>query len=300
MHTSTREKPKPVPWEGVITSIQEHALLALGRYMYLTLSQLLELNIGTSQYTYLWKQMASLRDRKAPLINCTPFAIPQPRKGRVESLYSLSSFGKNILINDFGIPESQIRAPIGKQVAYKDYQHRKFTIDFHIALDQWCNQIGDQILLFETYFDKIGNNRTGKDLRAKTKVDLMMGSFIIPDAVFVLEGSMEPELFLFEMHNGKDTKRMLNQLHHHAEAMVSRAVHKQYGYDQDKRYHILYLFEFTSALEAAIDRAKADVSFSMIQDFILLKSVEELKKYPFSEGWRTLYGKPATIFQRRK
>ncbi len=289
------ERKKPVPWQEVITSIQENALIALGRHMYLTLSQLLDLNVGTTQYTYLWKQMASLRDRRIPLVNCTTFSIPEPKKGRVESLYSLSHHGKKILISDFGVKEEELKAPVGGFVAYKDYHHRKSTIDFQISLEKWCAQSNVPLFNFETYFDKTGNNRTDKNLRARTRVDLGQ-DFIVPDAVFKLLGKKEVELFLFEMHNGKDSKRMLRQLHNHAAAMVSRAVHKKYGYDLDKSYRILCLFEFSSTLKCVIERAREEKSLSRIEKFFLLKSLEGQQGSNFWEEWRTLYGNPFDDF----
>lgn len=285
-----KRNSKEVPWENVITPIQENILKSLAKYMYLTLRQILNLDVGTAQYTYLWKQMASLRDRRRPLVNCTSFSTPQPKKGRVESVYSLSSFGKRVLIEEFDLTEDEIRAPSGRSFAYRDYFHRRYTIDFHIALEQWANANKLSIPLFETYFDKVGNNRTSGNLRSKTKIEISDSYFIIPDATFLIDGRRESELFLFEMHNGKDTKRMLKQIHQHAQAMVSRAVHKQYHYDTDKRYRVLILFELKNTMEAFIKRASQEKVFRLIQEYFLLKSLEELNTTPIEKNWKTLWG----------
>ena len=122
-----------VKWDGRITMIQGNVLEALARYKFLTMSQMLKLDIGTTQYQYLAMQTKSLRDRGRPLIGCHNFHIPQPRKGRVESMYYLRPKGREALVFELDIPEEKIKMPIGKSVAYKDYLHRKYTIDYQIG-----------------------------------------------------------------------------------------------------------------------------------------------------------------------
>ena len=95
---------KTVPWEGKITNIQANILESLAKYKYLTIPHLLALEIGTNQYKYMWKQISSLRDRRKPLVICNNYDVPEPRKGRVFSMYHLSKEGKKALVQELDYP----------------------------------------------------------------------------------------------------------------------------------------------------------------------------------------------------
>lgn len=96
---------------------------------------------------------------------------------------------------------------------------------------------------FTPSFDKIVNNRTDKNLTTMTRIDFEGEDYIIPDAVFLLSSMEKERLFLFEMHNGSDTFRLLKQLHKHAYALVRKFTHKRFKYLEDKSYSTLLLFE---------------------------------------------------------
>lgn len=289
------KKKKPVPWANRITNIQGKVLENLGKYKFLTLSQLLELNVGTTQYRYLWKQVASLRDRNKPLVACKSFNT-EDRLGRVEDMYYLTKEGKESLILDLHVPAEEIRMPLGRTIAYKDYYHRKYTIDFQILLSKWVMENGFTVPFFHTYFDKSGNNRTAKDLRAKTKVEFGDGGYIIPDAAFQVDAPDKERFFFFEMHNGRDTKRLLAQLHNHARGLVEMHTHKTYDLNPEKAYHTLFVFEHESIKNAFIHRLlKEGHAFQQIQQFFLCKSLEDLKEASFESGWVTIYGEPIEL-----
>jgi len=281
---------KKVPWAGVITNIQSNVLEALARYKFLTMSQMLALDIGTVHYQYLWKQVASLRDRGKPLVGCHNFKIPQPRKGKVESMYYLTKEGKRSLVLDLLIPEEEIKMPLGKTVAYKDYLHRKFTIDFQIVLDKWATQKEYEVPFFDTYFDKTGNNRVGRNLRAKTRISLSDTDYFIPDGAFkVFKPDGSQKLYLFEMYNGKDSARIVRQMHKHAQAMTFRCTHKKYDLDESKSYKVVLVFQFHSILESVIARVQNDPAFTYVQKYFIFKSNEDLKNTSFDE-WVTATG----------
>lgn len=87
-------------------------------------------------------------------------------------------------MDSYQLESEEIRMPIGRaKLFFKDYFHRKYTIDFHIKLRKWAKKIQIELCFFDTYFDKIGNNRKNKNLKAKTKLDVG-NSYLIADAVF--------------------------------------------------------------------------------------------------------------------
>lgn len=287
---------KPIPWSGTITNIQGKVLESLAKFKFLTLTQMLEIGVGTGQYKYLWKQVASMRDRKRKLVDRKSFNTEE-RLGRVEDFYFLTSKGREALILDFRIAEEEIRMPVGNSIAYKDYHHRKSTIDFHLKLSLWAKNRGVELAFFTTYFDKEGNNRSDKNLSTLTKIDFGAGEYIIPDAVFKLQTEDRERLFLFEMHNGSDTMRLMKQLHKHAQALVMKHTHKKFGYDPMKSYTTLLLFETDTAKESFINRVvTTGEAFSKVQKFFLCKSVVALETQSFGENWKTIFGHDSLLF----
>ena len=292
----TKKSSKTTNWEYIVTNIQSNVLSNLGRFQFLTFSQMLKLNIGTKYYQYLWKQVASLRDRKRPLVKCHNFQVPQPRKGKVESLYYLSKRGKEFLINDLQFEEDKLKIPYGKSIAYRDYFHRKHTIDFQIELYKWADQKDITIPFFDTYFDKTGDNVIRKNLRAKTRIDFEGKKYFIPDGVFPTSFDKESKFFLFEMYQGKDSGRVLMQIHKHAQAMVSRFTHKRYKLPMEKSYNVVLLFENDSLKQAVIEKAlKQKDTFNNIQSYFRLKSLENLYESEFENDWKTLLGEKENL-----
>ena len=193
-------------------------------------------------------------------------------------------------------PEEEIRLPIGRTVAYKDYLHRKHTIDYQIALDTWARDNEIDVSKFDTYFDKVGNNRTTKNMKAITKISLSETKYMIPDAVYTLKNNTgESKLHLFEMHNGKDSLRAVKQIHVHAHAMQFKCPHKKYGLDESTSYKVVYLFQHKSIMESVIERMKKDPSFAVIHKYFLCHSIEGIEEAEFFNTWVNLYGEPAIL-----
>ncbi len=258
----------------------ENILLALAKYKYLTVSQLTNLGIMKDKRN-VSKKVKELRDRG--LVKSIAYGFT-PKIGRVENVNHLSVKGKNILMDDLEMEEDEIRMPIGRSnTFFKDYFHRRSTIDFHINLENWAGQSEVQVLLFDTYFDKLGNNRRSKNLRAKTKVDLPNG-YIIPDAVFMIESvKSEKELYLVEVYNGKDTLRTLKQLKKHAEVISIGSVNEKYDFHSG--YRVLSVFEHESMMEAVIERMSEDQYFKNLKAHFLFKSIADLAEGNFMENW---------------
>jgi hypothetical protein len=196
------------------------------------------------------------------------------------------------LINDLFYPEDEIKFQVGNSIAYRDYDHRKKQIDFQIALDRWINS-SDNIMLdyFDTYYDKSGNNRTAKNLRAKTRVDITISEYMIPDAAFQLSDyQRRTELYLFEMCNGKDTKRILKQVHQHVRALISKTTHLKYNFDDGRPYHILFLFTLAATKKAVINRIRADKSLVEVNQYFLFQSYDKVEYPDFFSNWVTVEG----------
>ena len=287
--------------DAVVSRIQSSVLISLARFKFLTISQLLEIGVGTNQKSYLWKQMASLRDRKTPLVKCQRFAMVQTKSSKppvkVEDWYYLNPAGKRFLEDEFQYREG-IKMPIGRgNIPSKDYFHRKRTISFFIALTKWAEANRIEIPFIHNYYDKTGNVRKSGNLRARTKIEFNGGDFFIPDGAFKLLSKKGEKFFLMEMYNGNDVGRTVNQLVKHAVCLTQRYAHKAYEIPFNKSYLIILIFEQRELMDATINRISTkEPAFSVIQKYFRCKTVEEIARGSFFKDWKTLGGEVVGLF----
>jgi hypothetical protein len=277
-----------------ITSVQSNILLALARYKFLTASQLHVLQVG-KDIGWIRVQAKELTEGSNALIERITFNI-LPRQGRLEGVFYLSKKGKDTLMQDMNIHETEIKIPIGNSsLFYKDYTHRKNTIDFQISLYQWSEQQEESthIDFFDCYFDKIGNNRTNANLQAKNKILIGNDDYIIPDAVFRIDTPPRPYLFLFEMYDGKDTKRVLEQVKKHVRAIALGSPSEKYTYAFTHR--VILLFEHETMKNAFLERTKNEPYFSEVAVCFRCKSIAGVQT-DFFRGWENLKGESGGLF----
>ena len=268
-----------------LSQAEEKILCSLAQYKYLTVSQMTAIGIMKDKRN-ISKKVKLLRDKG--FLKSIAYGF-SPGIGRVENVNFLTPKAKKVLLEGLELDASEIRMPIGRtNLFFKDYFHRKYTIDFHIQLVHWTKNHHSSLLLFDTYFDKLGNNRTDKNLRAKTRVDIEQG-YLIPDGVFLLEfPDQSKALFLLEVYNGKDTKRVLTQLHKHTQAIELGSVNEKYQYYQG--YRILCVFEFASIQEAVMQRMQEDDYFQYMQDHFYFKALDTIQHQTLIENWTDYAG----------
>lgn len=269
-----------------LTTLQSNILIQLARYKFLTVSQLYRLGLS-KDISWIRTQARELSQAGQPLIDRINFNIT-PHKGKVENIYFLTKKGKEALIEGMNKEEKSIKVPIGNPTnIYKDYTHRKNTIDFQIEAYLWAEtqERGTYIDFFDCYFDKIGNNRTAGNLQAKNKIALEGDDYIIPDAVFLLETEHRPYLFLFEMYDGRDTKRVIDQVTKHVKAIELGTPSDKYNHPYAHR--VILLFEFEEMKNAFLSRTHKDSYFDNVSVCFKCKSIEAMQK-DFFGGWKNL------------
>ena len=195
-----------------LTENQMEAIKLLSIFKYLTSSQFVKLGVFKKR-AYLTNSLKILLDRKNPLISKHDF---NPVNGKLESFYYLTKYGKKYLVNELEYVESKIKVPLGvNQIYIKDYFHRKYTIDFHLAFRQWIESRKGKVEFLNYYFDKAGNNRSKNKndyVTALNKIQVDKVRSFIPDINAIFVHNDTKYLFLFEQHNGKDAKRLFEQL----------------------------------------------------------------------------------------
>ncbi|WP_045113463.1 hypothetical protein [Microscilla marina] len=277
-----------------LTVSQTKILESLAIYKFLTSSQMVTLEVMTHEKN-INTQIRFLRGLPKPLMDSENFGSI-PKIGRLESIHFLTKKGKQLLIEELGYSPEDIRLPTNNNsLFYQDYFHRKYTIDCHIRASNWAKESGIEVLFFDRYFDKVGNNRIDKNMRAKTKINLKNKQYLIADGVLMIllpDGAQE--LYCLEMYDGKDTLRTLKQLKKHVEAIEIGSVSEQYGLPYAHR--VLCVFEHEGLQKAVIKRANQESEFTNVKEFFLTKTLQSVLEQPFDKGWVNLLGEEVGVY----
>jgi hypothetical protein len=274
-----------------ITENQILILENLARYKFLTASQILEITDIKNIQT-VWRATAHLRDLK--LINTHNYPII-PKRGRIESLNNLTKKGVDFLIDEIQLEENQIKYPIARgSLIFRDYDHRVSTIYFNIKLNILTKKEQGHVDFFNYYFDKAGGNRgnTAERLRAKTKINID-GGYLIADAITQFNYQESDYLYVFEQHNGKDSKRALEGIIQYAQALSEGTISKQYNFNKSAR--IVWVIEKPSVLKSLSERIKLKPQLNDFKKFFIFKLDDDLKNTDLLDNWRFWDGTPANF-----
>jgi len=278
--------------------LKENQILAiklLAIYKYLTSSQLVKMGVFKRR-SYLTNALKILLDSKQPLIAKHDF---NPMNGKLESFYYLTKYGAKFLMEELDYLEKDIKVPRGLLKVYlKDYFHRKATIDFNIYLQQWLSKENGKMVLVNYYFDKIGNNKGDNKsnyVTASNKIILKDGTSFSPDinSVFAIDG--KEYIILLEQHNGKDAKRLYEQLLIHINAIVEKVVSNKYNY-KNKAHKVVVVCEFESVKTSVIKNLQNLNGIEHYTNFFIFKSNTELKE-DFYNNWTLISGEQVSFLQ---
>lgn len=170
-----------------------------------------------------------------------------------------------------------------------DYEHRFQQIEFLIQLYQWSEFSGNEIKLFEQYFEWTNGKKGIESLESKTRMylpDEMEKSFIEPDGVCKLRTEKGEKLFLFELHRGVDVGRWIEQLAVHREVIKKGIAMKKYGSERNSR--LIVVFEKERTQKGVIKRLRMDEEFEVYKDYVISKHREETGVFSieqFDKGW---------------
>lgn len=276
-----------------LTENQLKAIELLATYKYLTSSHFVKMGIFKKR-SYLTNSLKILIDSKNPLILKHDF---NPINGKLESFYYLTKYGKRLLVNEFSHDETKIKMPLGLANVYlHDYFHRKYTIDFHIAFRLWLESRNGEINFLNYYFDKAGNNRSGdrnEYVTALNKIQLDERTSFIPDINAKFTINDKEHLFLFEQHNGKDAKRLFEQLYIHILAISKSVIFEKYNYK--KPYKVVVVCEEESVKTSVIKRLQEENGIKNYDSFFLFKTNDELDN--FYNNWTLISGIKVNFFE---
>lgn len=269
-----------------IKASQQTILEFLAQCKFLTVSQMMALGIKKDRAN-LNRELKAMRHWNKPPIAHKNFGA-DPVAGKLESVHYLTAAGEKLLQEHTDIV--QIRRPMGDSTLfYKDYKHRKHTIDIQVSLLQQQLQGKGNLLLFDTYFDQEGNNRTQANARSKTKLVLSDNSFLIADAVIVWDNNIDYQVYALEMYNGKDTGRVERALWQHAQALSEGVLVDllRPRFPRIKGYQILCVFEHASCQQATWERLSQNPEYENLRGYFLAKSLQEIQANGFFGNWQS-------------
>ena len=275
-----------------LTETQVTFMELLAIHGYLTSSQSVKMGLYKRR-EYLTKSLKPLTNMKKPLILKYNF---NPISGKLESLYYLTKHGKKFLMDELEYSENQIKVHRGlNPLKLRDYHHRKFCIDFHIYLNKWVKVNGGNVNFLNYYFDKTGNNRSNdknQTVTALNRIFIDKDTSFIPDINTLLVVNGKKYLYLFEQHNGKDTKRLLGQLQKHMIALSKKSASEKYKLKSSHR--VVVVCEYECVKTSIIQRLNNVHGIEPYNNSFIFKTNEELQE-DFFNNWTLINGVKTTF-----
>lgn len=274
----------------ILTPAMEKILVSLATFKYLTISQMLRLDIMKDRRN-LNRKLSELRQMPKPLIQSMSFSV-HPVHGKLEHVHFLTAHGRELLKEYYG-ERFPVRCPKAHTPILKfDYEHRLSVVDFEIYLRIFseANDIG--VHFFTTYFDKIP---TGKDkaYRAASAITIKEREYLIADAVFMLDCPRRDELYSLEVFLDKNVARITKSISQHLRALQHGQPSEQYGLDYGSR--VLCVFKHKSVQLNVMEKLSQDSEYAETKAHFLFKSLDELETEKFFD-WSYFDGTDTSLF----
>ena len=269
-----------------ITASQVEIIKALGKFKYLTISQIDKLKIFQNKVS-IYRALAPLKAGKYPLVLAQGFGLI-PGYGRLEQILFLSKYAKELLIDELQMNEKYLKIATSKTLVSTDYFHRIWTIEFNLQLNIYASENNGYVKFFDYYFDKAQKRPKAKFARTKNRIDLNENEkFIIPDGVTKFHLNGRNYLYLFEQHNGLSITKIITQIYSHCIVIKEAAAKNKYNFDRNNR--VIIIFEHDKVMNSVIKKCQADESLKRFSDFFLFKS-NQMLEFDFFTKWKNLRG----------
>lgn len=266
----------------MITETQLKILEALKTYRYLTVRQMVKLGLYASEKKLRERVLSILKKPPQQLIKAVDFGFVAG-KGRLPQLHHLTKKGALLLADFERVGINEIPYPVGSAQFSRDYFHRVEFISLHIALRQYAEATGQEVIFFDAYFDTQGNQRQRNSQLVRATQVQLAGKTIVPDGNFLLSmNDGQKRLFTLELHRGSDTQRIIEQLENHARMIEQDLLQKKYGHPFSN--YVLSVYENPATMKAVQMRFNTSPLLSKHSQHFLLNTSEVLQG-SFAEGW---------------
>ena len=122
---------------------------------------------------------------------------------------------------------------------------------------------------------KLGDSIKCCDLPTTTAFRYESNSSIKPDMTFKLKPN-EEELYLFELENGRNSKKSIQKCIRHGEAVLTGIVNQKYNFN--KGYRLLWVFENKGALKTTQKELEKLPRFQNLGEYFLFKPLPDFEK----------------------
>lgn len=280
-----------------ITALDADILRALSVYTYLTIPQLARV-VGSKNPTSVKHALQRLRRHGRPLVKKWDYAFVAG-VGRLHSISTLTKAGAHVLAEVDRVDSDAIYFPaLGVQYS-RDYAHRKAFVDCHIAVNKWAVASGATMAFFDRYFLAAGGNHSGGEdalvrREYQTRVVLPSGGIIIPDGIFCFrQGNME-RLCVLEIHQGRETKKIFEQLSSHIRAIESAAVRSKY--EKASANFVLSVYESRETMAAVKKRFVALPNYRDIRLAFHFACLDDASER-WTQAWSLADGERVSLFR---
>ena len=148
------------------------------------------------------------------------------------------------------------------------------------------------MIRYDVYFDVIGSRKKHQQepMQATTRIEFGNGHFLDPDSIIIYQKPMKKaQILLVEVYNGRDTKRVLEQLRKHVYIIKHGLAASKYQFDSITK--LCCTFEHESNLTAVLKRVEHDPYFQFegIENFFMFGLHEKAIK-DFETAFVNLHG----------
>lgn len=293
-HRHRRSLERPL---DLLTMPQQRLLLALARYRYLTVPQMITAGVGKNDSHIRADVLPRLCRRAGDnLVEAHEF----PRfgaKGRLPRVYTLTRQGAVVVADMERCDPAEILWPHGGVQYANDFDHRAAYIDCCIALDAWiAADERRECLEIRHYFDKTGSNRGGvQRLRSVCRADLPSGGFVVPDGLAFFDTGTKRRVVALEYYNFPDVGRITRKIAAHVERLELDGYAQLFGHDAAGR--LLVILADPGLAVRVMDRLLTFPGFrhGRAAQQIAFNTLESVKD-DFASGWALADRTPAVVF----
>lgn len=241
----------------LISGMQEKILRELARFKFLTVFQLVKLKVGVKNRVY--ENIKKLVD--AGLVKY--ISLNEEKYGKLSRVHYLTSQGANLLVsNTQNSHLDHIRYPKSSTTLFtSDYFHRLSSINTQISFYQWLCNHKMQLITYVNYFDVVGSRKkhSTEPMKPVTRIEFGNEHFLDPDGIGIYENNEHVKITLIETYNGKNTKRVIEQLRKHIYVIKHGLASIKYNLEAPTR--VCCTFENTNEIKAVLKRLQNDPYF---------------------------------------
>jgi hypothetical protein len=283
-----------------VTALDADILRALATFTYCTIPQIARV-VGVKNEKSVQNALLRMRSVR-PLVHKHEYAF-NAGVGRLHSVFTLAPAGVAVLAEILRTDPDSIYYPaMGVQYS-RDYAHRKNFVDTHISIAAWANTHEAEIEFFDRYFRAEGGNHgghpTGTDSLVRreyqTRVVLVATrELIIPDGIFAFSQNDTSRLAALEIHQGRETKKIMAQLETHIRAIEGSAIRKKYG--REDANFVLSAYEHRETMQAVMKRFAALPNYREIRLAFHFATIDDVRA-DLMHAWQLASGEAVSLFR---